>query len=603
MEKIYSRCLIKKISVLAIVLGILALVGSYVVVFIAFQNSVSVAEKRLYSQYTEKAQLLHEIIIANNEKSESEILKIVEDVFLRTGLHPEDEYVCIVNQQSDLILHTRNPETVGSNVSSNQIFVKDQRIHTLIDLAKYQQNYTGDYISLSGEEQIAAFEYIPSHQWVLGVHRSKASLSKEVKSFYGRFLLAFILITGLVIPGSLILLYKVSEKNHRQRIAIETKSNAILQSAKEKAEQSDKLKSVFLANLSHEIRTPMNGIIGFTKLLKKKNLTEEKREKYVDVILSSGERMLKIINDLMHISKIEAGQIELDPSMFNLNKLIDEACLFFKSEAERKKLQFTCFKSLDNEKSNIVADKTKVEQIIYNLLKNAFKFTKEGKIHFGYEILGDKIQFRVEDSGRGIPIHQQDNIFDRFKKSDSPPSSEEEGSGLGLSISKTFVELMGGAIWVESEIGKGSTFIFTLPWVTGKKQFEKPMIREVQQSEATSTILIAEDDKISFLYLEEICSEPGVKIVRAKNGNSAVEMATESNDISLVIMDIKLPGIHGWEAIKRIRKKKPDLPIIVQTAYASSEDRSMAMELGCSGYISKPVESGEIKKMVKQFMV
>jgi signal transduction histidine kinase/CheY-like chemotaxis protein len=578
------------------------LVSSYVVVVIILQSSVSAVEKKLYSRYTEKAQLLHEIIIANNEKSESEVLKIVEDVFKRTGVQTEDEYVCIVNGQSDLILHTRHPEIVGTNAGANRIHSQDSKICCLNELVITNKNYTGDYISSSGEEQIAAFHYIPSRHWMLGVHRSKASLSAEVHSFYSRFILAFILISGLVIPGSLILLYRVSEKNHRQKIDIETKSNAILQSAKEKAEQSDKLKSVFLANLSHEIRTPMNGIIGFTKLLKKKKLTEEKREKYVDVILSSGERMLKIINDLVHISKIEAGQIDLDPSRFNLNKLIDEACLFFKSEAERKRLQFTCHKSLDDEKSNIVADKTKVEQIIYNLLKNAFKFTKEGKIHFGYEIQGDMIQFMVEDSGPGIPLNLQKDVFDRFKKSDSPPSSEEEGSGLGLSISKTFVELMGGDIRVESEYGNGSTFIFTLPWITGKKKFDKPMIREVQQSEATFTILIAEDDKISFLYLEEICSEPGVKIVRAKNGNSAVEMATESNDISLVIMDIKLPGIHGWEAIDRIRKKKPDLPIIVQTAYASSEDRNMAMELGCVGYISKPIESNEIKKMVEKII-
>lgn len=602
MNKIYSGCLIKKISVLAIVLGILALVSSYFVVFNILQSSVSAVEKKLYSRYTEKAQLLHEIITSNSQKSELEVLEIVKDVFKRTGVQTEDEYVCIVNSKSELILHTRHPEIVGTNAGANRIQSHDSEICCLNELVITHQNYTGDYISSSGEEQIAAFHYIPSRQWVLGVHRSKASLNKEVHSFYSRFILAFILISGLVIPGSLILLYKVSEKNHRQRIAIETKSNEILQAAKEKAEQSDKLKSVFLANLSHEIRTPMNGIIGFTKLLKKKNLSEEKQEKYVDVILSSGERMLKIINDLVHISKIEAGQIDLDPSLFNLNRLIDEACLFFRSEAERKNLQFSCFKSLPDHKSNIVADKTKVEQIIYNLLKNAFKFTKEGKIHFGYEILDDKIQFRVEDSGRGIPLHLQKNIFDRFKKSDSTPTSEEEGSGLGLSISKTFVELMGGDIGVESEYGRGSTFIFTIPLVAGKEKMEKPMIKEVQQSEAASTILIAEDDKISFLYLEEICSGPGVRIVRAKDGNNAVEMATQSSDISLVIMDIKLPGIHGWEAIDRIRKKKPDLPIIVQTAYTSSEDRKRALELGCVGYISKPIESGEIKKMVEQFI-
>lgn len=467
MSRKHSKCMISKISRLAIVLGFSALFIAYVLIYIGLRNSVEVAAKKQHNQYTEKAHLLHEVLLANASQSESTILNAVKGAFEGSVTHPDDEYMCIADRHSILILHTKQPELTGHYAGANRIIIKDKPLYTVSDLIANQHSYTGNYISSSGEKQIAAFEYIPTHEWVLGLHRSEHALKKEVRSNFQHLIIIFILLTGMLIPLSLIILYKFSELNHRRRIEIETDSKIRLLAAKEKAEESDAIKSAFLANLSHEIRTPMNGVMGFAKLLKKEDLAEDKRQDYADVVLKSGERILNILGDLVHMSKIETGQVKLDPKPFSLNKLMDETCLFFSQEAVRKKLQFSCSKAMKDTADMVVADKTKIEQILYNLLKNAFKFTSEGKIHFGYTVEEGYIRFWVEDTGRGIPAEMQESIFERFKKVGETPVAEEDGSGLGLAISKSFTDLMNGKMWVESEPGAGSTFYFLIPYVAG----------------------------------------------------------------------------------------------------------------------------------------
>lgn len=239
--------------------------------------------------------------------------------------------------------------------------------------------------------------------------------------------------------------------------------NVELQHAKTKAEESDQLKTAFLANLSHEIRTSMNGILGFTSLLRDGDINPATQKHYVDVIEQSGQRLLRMINDLVDISKIEAGQVMVNPEIININEIMGRIYTFFMPESTRKNIHFTYSCTLSNSDCHFVADALKLEQILTNLINNAFKFTSEGRIHFEYVIRGDMLVFRVEDTGSGISADMHEKVFERFRQVENTYLGATEGSGLGLAISKAFVELMGGKIWVESELGKGSVFSFTLP--------------------------------------------------------------------------------------------------------------------------------------------
>jgi len=241
------------------------------------------------------------------------------------------------------------------------------------------------------------------------------------------------------------------------------KTEAELIAAKEKAEESDRLKSLFLANISHEIRTPMNGILGFAELLKEPELSTENQLEYLNVIESSGQRMLNLINDLVNISKIEAGEMSIRIRPVDINALLREVHLFFLPEANKKDIQLNYLCELQDENFRTETDSMKLNQILTNLVKNAIKFTKAGNVEFGYKKVGSKLEFYVSDTGPGIPEEYKEQIFERFKQSSLNLTRNYEGAGLGLAISKAYVEMLGGTIRVESEPGKGSRFIFNLP--------------------------------------------------------------------------------------------------------------------------------------------
>lgn len=242
-------------------------------------------------------------------------------------------------------------------------------------------------------------------------------------------------------------------------------AEAELLKVKDQAEESDRLKSAFLANMSHEIRTPMNGILGFAELLKEPNLTGEEHDMYLEIIEKSGIRMLNIINDIISISKIEAGLMKLYWEESNINEQIDFIYTFFKPEVEGKKIQFSCHKGLPSNEALIKTDREKLYAILTNLVKNAIKYSEKGSIELGYTKKEKHLEFYVKDTGIGIPDYRQDAIFERFIQADIADKMAQQGAGLGLSISKAYVEMMGGKIWVDSEFGKGSTFYFTIPYL------------------------------------------------------------------------------------------------------------------------------------------
>jgi PAS domain S-box-containing protein len=382
-------------------------------------------------------------------------------------------------------------------------------------------------------------------------------------------------------------------------------TNEELYRAKEKAEESNTLKSAFLANISHEIRTPMNGIMGFAELLRNPSLTGEKQADFVNVIKQSGNRMLNIINDLIDISRIEAGQVELKVENTNINHIIDDLYSFFLPETEEKSLLLSSKKELPDEKSIIQTDKTKLNQILSNLIKNAVKYTNKGSINFGYKKKKGTLIFFIADTGIGISADFKDVIFDRFRQAELSISGAYEGAGLGLSICRAYIEMLGGEVWLKSEQDKGSTFYFSVPYNPPPKK-EMNIISSVINKQYTNIaglkILVVEDDSTSFLLIEEIIGIYDVKLIHAKDGQEAVNIVQSDPSVDLVLMDIKLPVMDGYEATKEIKKIRPDLPIIAQTAFAFKHDKQKASNAGCNDYISKPIKPEELLNKISSLL-
>lgn len=375
--------------------------------------------------------------------------------------------------------------------------------------------------------------------------------------------------------------------------------------AKEKAEEADRLKSAFLANMSHEIRTPMSGIMGFTELLKQPNLSGDKQQKYIDIISKSGERMLNTINDIIEISKIETGQVEVSPSEINVNEMLDYYYHFFKPEATKKGLNFQYQRSLSADEANIISDKTMLDSILTNLIKNAIKYTAEGTIEFGCKRNNGELKFYIRDTGIGIKKEYYKAIFERFIQADIEDKNAYEGSGLGLSIVKSYVDYLKGSIWVDSEFGKGSVFHFTIPL---KPANEKNSIEQCSTHQISAysknkwKVLVAEDDETSAMHITVLLEEIAREVIFARTGTEAVECCKNHDDIDLVLMDIKMPEMNGYEAAKKIKERYPALPIIAQTAFALTGDREKAIAAGCDGYISKPIRQKDLQNAIYQVM-
>ncbi len=381
----------------------------------------------------------------------------------------------------------------------------------------------------------------------------------------------------------------------RKRAAIELKV------AKEKAEESDRLKSAFLANMSHEIRTPMNGILGFTELLNQPGLTAGQQAKYLNIIQKSGDRMLSTVNDIIEVSRIETGQIKVNIDVVNINLQVQNMFNFFKPEAESKGLNLILDDIDFDEEIVLKTDDSKFNSILTNLIKNAIKYTASGYIKIGYKRKEDSLVFYVSDSGIGIKQDRQVAVFERFIQADIEDRMAQQGSGLGLAISKSFVEMLGGEIWVESEEHKGSSFYFTLPLteVNIVKRTE-PTIGSLLRSESDKKIkvLIAEDNAVSYLHMSIIIKDFASEVLHATNGSIAVELVNSNPDIDLVLMDLKMPVMDGETAMSEIRKFNKRVSIVAQTAYALEGDKETFLESGFDDYISKPIDGEVLKQIV-----
>jgi PAS domain S-box-containing protein len=373
--------------------------------------------------------------------------------------------------------------------------------------------------------------------------------------------------------------------------------------SKEKAEESDRLKTAFLHNISHEIRTPMNAIVGFSGFLNKPDLTSEKRKHFTDIIIESSSQLLSIITDLITIATIEAGQDEVHEEETDINKLCQLVYDQFISIAENQRVSLRYKVELKTGEFVLNTDHTKLTQILVNLVDNALKFTPEGEVIFGCRRNGEMLDFYTQDTGIGIPSEMHKEIFKRFHQVDSSATRRFGGSGLGLPICKAYVELLGGSIWLESEPGKGSTFYFNIPYKALSNKHTKIQVsgRQELRLKKPKILLIAEDEDSNFIILQEFLSDMELTIIRAENGLQAVEIC-RTTAVDLVLMDIKMPEMDGYEATKLIKEKWPKMPVIAQTAYSFDIDKEKAFQNGFDYFITKPISESELLKVIKTYL-
>lgn len=383
------------------------------------------------------------------------------------------------------------------------------------------------------------------------------------------------------------------------------KTESELITAKERAEESDRLKSSFLANMSHEIRTPMNGILGFISLMQEPGVTPDEQQAYYEAVKTGGDRLLNTINDIIELSRIDSGEMLINNIDTNVSEMLLMLHSTFAQEARSKGLQFINKESEPLEQVMIYCDRSKLYGIMSNLIKNAIKYTKKGSIEMGFMTESDRIRFYVKDTGIGIPKNRQKDIFDRFVQVDGSRTRVYEGSGVGLSLSKAYVEMMGGSIWVDSGDEEGSTFFFELPVHPVKKvvpENEEIDLKPLSDSEPGLRILIVEDDPNSFEYLSLILQRSNHRVFHTYTGFEAVELCRQHNKFDVILMDVKLPGIDGYETTRRIRDLGFDHPIIAVSAFAFSEDQQRAIMAGCNDYITKPVNKDSLLSKLDQYV-
>ncbi|WP_421919375.1 hybrid sensor histidine kinase/response regulator [Marinifilum sp.] len=403
------------------------------------------------------------------------------------------------------------------------------------------------------------------------------------------------------------------EKSTLDLITI-SKTQKELEKAKKVAEESNELKSAFLSNISHEFRTPLNAIIGFSNLLKENNLDKADQNKFIQNILSSSSKLMKMVNNLLYVSKMDSNQLNFTLDFFNINAILREVESYLHSQIVNKpEIEFKLVLPVNSEDLQIESDREKVLQILDSLLDNALKFTKCGKVELGYYIDNNSIPvFYIRDTGIGMSKEKQASIFEAFRQLDYEANRKFEGSGLGLTLCKKLIHLLGGEIWFDSEEDLGTNFYFRLSGsgkiqmdllnsLTSKSDRNLNAIENLKYSE--KNILIAEDVKSNFNYLNAIIELTDATVIWAKNGKDAIQICNHNNPrIDLVLMDIRMPEVDGMEAIKQIKNVNATIPVIVQTAYAMNSEREECLKAGADQFISKPIDPRKLMKILQEYL-
>lgn len=420
---------------------------------------------------------------------------------------------------------------------------------------------------------------------------------------------AFIFVLSILTITSIIIYLAYRQKKQSQLETYSRKlelENVLVERTKELenqiverkiAEESDKLKSSFLANMSHELRTPMNAIIAFSNFLREPDLPSKKHSEYLNHITAAGDSLLRLIDDIIDIAKLESKQLKISIGPANISRMLREIKKVFQKLRVKNNYSADLVLSLDSNVDFIInTDIIRVKQILSNLIENAFKYTPQGVVEFGVKLVNDGLLFFVRDTGIGISKEKQQKIYDRFLQIDSELNRKYGGTGLGLAISKNLTELLGGKIWLESELDKGSTFFVLIPSndirmveVSSESSGAALLIQDKNYNWESKTILVAEDEELNYKVLDSCLAKTNARILRALDGERAVELVRKEK-IDLILMDIQMPVMDGYIATQIIKKINKNLPIIAQTSFAMANEKDKCMNAGCDDYITKPLD-------------
>ncbi len=402
-----------------------------------------------------------------------------------------------------------------------------------------------------------------------------------------------LLLSFCIILINLYLKYKIKEKTQE------------LRNAKDKAEESNKIKTNFIQNISHEIRTPMNGIMGFSELLKADSITSKERTEYSNIIIKSSKELINSVDNILEISKLETKKIIISPQNTNIKMLLDQLIAIHKIKADKKGLVIQLKNKIPEEKNIIFVDRSKLFKILSNFIDNSIKFTNDGTITISCCIKNQSLIISIEDTGIGIKSEDQKIIFQSYSQSEKEISKNYGGLGLGLAIAKKNADLIGGKITFNSKESNGSIFTLNTPYIPMQDNNKTiPNTEETILKQKKHIILIAEDGEINFLLLKTVLTKMtdfDFVIHRAVNGKEAVSICEENEEIDIVLMDIKMPIMNGYDATKRIKKIRPDLPVIAQTAFSTEEDIEKALAAGCDDFIAKPVDNKILKPILQKY--
>lgn len=375
--------------------------------------------------------------------------------------------------------------------------------------------------------------------------------------------------------------------------------------AKEKAEESDRLKSNFLQNMSHEIRTPLNAIVGFSQLMTEPQLTEEEYKVYAEQIQSGSDRLTGVIKDIIEISQLHSGQAEITDTEFDLIGLISELNESMSEKAKNKNLELKVVQKIEQKKYYIETDREKLRAILVHLIDNAVKFTPKGSVKIITAIRDDRLHFSVSDTGIGISPETQKIIFEPFRQSETDTRRKFGGNGLGLSLVRAYVDLLGGTINLESQVNKGTTVTIALPF-RAKAAGEKAKVSGSNTGAIKNVnnkkdiVIIAEDEYANFMYLKKLIKGDNIDVLHAKDGNEVIDLCRNDSAVNLIFMDIKMPNMDGHTAAKMIKEFRPDLPIIAQTAYATESDKLRFADV-FDDYLTKPIEKLRVKQIISKY--